>query len=93
MAIRIGNRHNNTLNGTNGTDLLIGNDGDDILNGGAGLDLLFGGDDNDTLNGGAGSDLVFGDSGDDIFIFTRRRTPTAATSTRAAPATTRCGWN
>jgi VCBS repeat-containing protein len=69
MAIKIGNGGNNTLNGTNGADLMLGGAGNDTLNGGGGIDLLFGGDDNDTLNGGSGSDVVSGDSGNDTLIF------------------------
>ena len=60
MAIRIGNGGNNTLNGTNGSDILLGLGGNDVLNGGGGSDLLSGGGGNDTLNGGSGSDIVSG---------------------------------
>jgi Ca2+-binding RTX toxin-like protein len=38
MTIRIGNGGNNTLNGTNGSDILLGLGGNDTLNGGGGAD-------------------------------------------------------
>ena len=69
MAIKIGNGGNNTLNGSNGSDLLLGGGGNDVLNGGGGIDLLFGGADNDTLNGGSGSDVVSGDQGNDTLVY------------------------
>ena len=69
MAIRIGNGGNNTLNGTNGSDILLGLGGNDILNGGGGTDLLSGGGGNDTLNGGSGSDIVSGDGGNDTLTY------------------------
>ena len=69
MAIKIGNGGNNTLNGTNGSDLLLGAGGNDTLNGGGGIDILSGGGGNDVLNGGSGSDLVSGDAGNDILIY------------------------
>ena len=69
MAIRIGNRGNNTLNGTDGSDILLGLGGNDVLNGGGGTDLLMGGGGNDTLNGGSGSDIVSGDGGNDTLVY------------------------
>lgn len=69
MAIKIGNGGNNTLNGTNGSDLLLGAGGNDTLNGGGGIDILSGGGGNDVLNGGSGSDLVSGDAGNDLLIY------------------------
>lgn len=69
MAIKLGNSGNNTLNGTNGSDLIYGGGGDDVVNGGGGIDILFGGADNDTMNGGSGSDLVSGDTGNDTLIY------------------------
>lgn len=69
MAIKIGNSGNNTLNGTNGSDILIGLGGNDVLNGGGGSDLLSGGGGNDTLNGGSGSDIVSGDGGNDTLVY------------------------
>ncbi|MBK7299007.1 MAG: cadherin-like domain-containing protein [Moraxellaceae bacterium] len=65
---QIGGIGNDTLNGSNGNDLLIGGDGDDILNGGNGNDTLIGGNGNDILNGGDGQDTMDGGDGDDIFI-------------------------
>ena len=69
MAIRIGNGGNNTLNGTNGSDILLGLGGNDVLNGGGGSDLLSGGGGNDTLNGGSGSDIVSGGAGNDTLVY------------------------
>ena len=69
MAIRIGNRGNNTLNGTDGSDILLGLGGNDVLNGGGRTDLLMGGGGNDTLNGGSGSDIVSGDGGNDTLVY------------------------
>ncbi len=55
-----------TLNGGDGTDVLIGGTQADLLNGGDGQDLLNGGDENDTLNGGDGGDVINGQVGDDV---------------------------
>lgn len=65
MAIRIGTRQDNILQGGNGFDLLAGLSGDDQLAGLGGSDLLFGGAGKDALQGGAGRDKLFGGRGDD----------------------------
>lgn len=57
-----------TLNGTNGRDLMFGQGGNDTLNGGAGNDLLHGGDGNDTLLGGEGNDQLYGGAGNDVLV-------------------------
>jgi Ca2+-binding RTX toxin-like protein len=46
-----------TLDGGDGSDVLIGSDGDDILLGGAGDDVLIGGLGNDIIDGGDGDDI------------------------------------
>lgn len=55
-----------TLNGGDGTDVLVGGTQADSLSGGDGQDLLNGGDGNDTLNGGDGGDIINGEAGDDV---------------------------
>lgn len=65
MALVIGNRGDNTLNGTSNGDLILGGRGDDQINGLAGNDLLIGGSGNDTVSGGDGCDLLLGGSGND----------------------------
>jgi len=55
-----------TLNGTNFSDIMDGRSGDDVLNGGLGDDNISGGDGNDVLNGGEGNDTLFSGSGEDI---------------------------
>ena len=75
-ALIEGNNKNNTLVGTNGSDVLkghggkdtiYGKDGSDVLNGGTGGDKLYGGGGDDTLRGGGGNDLLVGGEGDDEF--------------------------
>ena len=59
---------NDTLTGTNGSDLLYGGSGDDRLDGRGGNDSLYGGEGNDWLTGGGGRDLLNGGLGDDLFV-------------------------
>ena len=66
MSIINGTNGNDTLNGTNSTDIISGGNGNDTLNGGDGSDLLLGGNGNDTLNGDSGSDILDGGNGNDI---------------------------
>ncbi len=54
-----------TLNGTNGNDLIRGYAGNDTLNGNDGNDMLYGGAGNDTLNAGNGNDMLYGGVGTD----------------------------
>jgi Ca2+-binding RTX toxin-like protein len=66
-----------TLDGGDGSDVLIGSDGDDILLGGAGDDVLIGGLGNDIIDGGDGDDIeiqgfVAGASTDDRIDLTDR---------------------
>jgi Ca2+-binding RTX toxin-like protein len=64
-----------SLDGTDGRDVLSGHAGDDVLRGGPGNDTEFGGngndrlqggDDADGLRGGRGDDLLFGGNGTDV---------------------------
>lgn len=60
----IGTTGNDTINGTNGNDVICGLAGDDTINGGNGNDVIYGGAGNDTLDGGNGDDTIYaGDSG------------------------------
>ncbi|KTD52369.1 Serralysin C precursor, partial [Legionella rubrilucens] len=68
MAIKIGSKAVNVLNGGAGNDFLFCFFGTNTLNGGAGNDSLFGGSGKDTLRGGAGSDRVYAGSGNDTII-------------------------
>ncbi|PWJ10192.1 Ig-like domain-containing protein [Jannaschia seohaensis] len=63
-----------SVEGTEGRDLILagagddtvrGRAGDDQIVGGAGEDQLFGGEDDDEIDGGAEADLLFGGAGDD----------------------------
>ena len=74
MAIKIGSRCSDVIDGTSGSDLIIarkgsdtvyGGDGDDWIFGGKGSDTLYGGDGDDWLFGGQGSDELYGEAGDD----------------------------
>jgi len=56
-----------TLDGGNGSDVLIAGASDAKLLGGAGSDLLFGNAGDDVLVGGSGHDVMFGGAGDDLF--------------------------
>jgi hypothetical protein len=66
ISLDIGTNKDDTLTGTDGTDILLGRNGDDVLNGGGGSDLLDGGNGDDTLNGGAGNDLLLAGNGNDL---------------------------
>ncbi|QRN05114.1 hypothetical protein GH742_07840 [Legionella sp. MW5194] len=68
MAIKIGSKAVNVLNGGAGNDFLLCFFGTNTLNGGAGNDILFGGSGKDTLRGGAGSDRIYAGSGNDTII-------------------------
>jgi len=65
MARITGNNRANTLNGTEGSDLIYARGGNDTVNGLGGADRLFGELGNDSLNGGLGTDLVDGGDGND----------------------------
>jgi Ca2+-binding RTX toxin-like protein len=53
-----------TVNGSDGADLILGGEGNDILNGGSGDDRIVGDRGNDTMNGGAGDDTLVWNNGD-----------------------------
>jgi len=68
---------NDTVNGSEASELILGNEGEDFLRGFAGNDSLFGGkgrdglsgaDGNDCLSGGLDSDVLLGEAGDDILF-------------------------
>ena len=66
-----GGAGNDTINGSNGSDLLIGGDGDDAIDGNQGNDtvLMGAGDDSFNWDPGDGSDVVDGGSGNDAIRF------------------------
>lgn len=61
----VGTNRSEVIIGRRGNDELFGNGGKDWLFGGKGKDELFGGDGNDKLYGGKGSDLLDGGAGND----------------------------
>jgi VCBS repeat-containing protein len=65
LTLISGTTQDDTLTGTDGTDVLLGGNGDDTLDGGDGNDLLLAGNGDDTLDGGDGSDLLLAGNGDD----------------------------
>ncbi|MHA3978759.1 LamG-like jellyroll fold domain-containing protein [Halovulum sp. GXIMD14794] len=73
--VQIGNWRDDTLHGTNASDILVGRRGadmlhggdhDDLLDGGAGDDRLYAGDGRDTLLGGQGDDYLDGGAHRDL---------------------------
>jgi VCBS repeat-containing protein len=75
MSTIIGTSGDDTLEGTNSSDVISGGAGDDTLSGdggsdklsgGSGDDVLDGGSGNDALSGGSGSDTLSGGSGNDV---------------------------
>jgi len=65
ITLESGTNKDDTLTGTDGTDILLGKNGDDVLDGGDGSDILLGGNGEDTLYGGDGNDLLSGGNGSD----------------------------
>ncbi|MDJ0589137.1 MAG: hypothetical protein QNJ72_03960 [Pleurocapsa sp. MO_226.B13] len=70
----------NSIEGTDGTDLLFGTDNGDFIDGKGGADVLLGlngddlvlgGDGRDVISGGRGSDEMWGDADKDLFIYSR----------------------
>ncbi len=61
----IGTSKAETLNGTEGNDLIMGLEGADHINGHGGNDCILGGAGADKINGNAGDDAIFGGDGAD----------------------------
>ncbi|MEH2456436.1 calcium-binding protein [Nostoc sp.] len=59
---------NNSLNGSNGNDVLLTGDGNNTVNGNSGNDVLLTGDGNNTVNGSSGNDVLVGGNGNDTLI-------------------------
>ena len=53
-----------TVNGSDGPDLILGGEANDVLNGGGGDDRIVGDRGADTMNGGAGDDTLVWNNGD-----------------------------
>jgi len=64
--VLLGTTGNDTVDGTDKSELIIGLKGDDELFGKAGNDWLKGGPDDDQLFGGSGNDILAGGIGNDI---------------------------
>ena len=62
----VGTDDSETLEGTDGNDVICGLEGDDVIEGGAGNDLLVGNEGNDTIKGGAGNDRIPSGFGVDV---------------------------
>lgn len=58
----------NTINGTQGSDVLVGTEMDDLIRGLRGEDSIDAVDGADYLDGGIGNDILFGGEGDDALI-------------------------
>ncbi len=54
-----------SINGTDGDNIIYGGSGDDTISGNGGNDIIYGGSGDDYLNGGSGDDYLNGGSGDD----------------------------
>jgi Ca2+-binding RTX toxin-like protein len=59
-----GGTGNDTVNGSDGPDLILGGEGNDVLNGGGGDDRIAGDRGTDTMNGGSGDDTLVWNNGD-----------------------------
>ena len=66
-----GGAGDDTISGSNSTDLLLGGDGNDTIDGNAGADTAFLGANDDTFkwDPGDGSDIVEGQGGTDLLLF------------------------
>ncbi|QIR36474.1 hypothetical protein HCG51_06715 [Tolypothrix sp. PCC 7910] len=90
--ILVASNASETINGTDGDDILAGFGGNDIINGLAGDDIIDGSDGNDRINGGSGNDILTGGlgidtltggEGKDSFLFSD--SPFSGGSTALAP--------
>ncbi|UPJ41119.1 VCBS domain-containing protein [Bradyrhizobium sp. 40] len=63
----------NSVQGSNGADIITGGSGNEFFFGGAGADTLNGGGGNDTLTGQGGNDALDGGTGTDMASFTGSR--------------------
>jgi Ca2+-binding RTX toxin-like protein len=57
-----------TVNGSDGPDLIAGGEDNDVLNGGGGDDRIVGDRGNDTMSGGAGDDTLVWNNGDNTDV-------------------------
>ncbi len=64
----VGNELDNTIAGTNDTNLLLGGAGNDTLIGNGGNDQLFGESGDDVLHGDLGIDYLVGGTGNDVLV-------------------------
>ena len=64
-AMIVGTNAADTINGSDGDDIIYGYNGDDTISGGHGHDIIYGGDQSDTVYGGWGNDTLIGGTGDD----------------------------
>jgi Ca2+-binding RTX toxin-like protein len=64
----LGTKGGDTINGTNGTDVICSFGGDDHINGGNGDDTIYGGSGNDTIDGGNGADTIHAGDGGSTLI-------------------------
>ncbi|MGF1500886.1 MAG: calcium-binding protein [Paracoccaceae bacterium] len=64
-TVTVDSMTDDTITGTDVSDILSGGFGNDVIDSGLGDDDISGGDGEDTLNGGAGNDLIVGDAGND----------------------------
>ncbi|MEO5378480.1 MAG: VCBS domain-containing protein, partial [Magnetococcus sp. DMHC-6] len=63
----VGSNNSDIINALYGNDLIFGKGGEDIIKGKMGNDTIFGQLGNDAfINGGYGNDMIFGGSGDDL---------------------------
>ncbi len=67
-----GTSRDDTLIGSNGTDIIDALAGNDVIDGRGGDDILYGNDGDDTIRGGTGDDLIIGGPGNDFVPFDPR---------------------
>jgi poly-gamma-glutamate synthesis protein (capsule biosynthesis protein) len=67
-ATVLGSHEADTLEGTDGDDVIVGRGGDDLIRSWAGDDVICGGDGDDRIDAGYGTDRVWGGAGDDTLV-------------------------